>query len=66
SPVRATGHHFIASFGYEGLFPTKGSSGIGALGYDTGLVWDNRYQSKMESSLFWFSIGIILYPEEIW
>ena len=66
SPVRATGHHFIASFGYEGLFPVKGSSGIGAMGYDNGLEWDDRYQSKMESHLFWFSIGIMIYPQEIW
>ncbi|MDR2519363.1 MAG: omptin family outer membrane protease [Spirochaetaceae bacterium] len=66
SPVKKTGHYFMASFGYEGLFPTKGSSGIGAMGYDNGLVWDNAYQSKMVSHLFWFSIGIMLYPEEIW
>jgi outer membrane protease len=66
SKRKATGHHFLAAVGYEGLFPPKGTTDIGSVGYDTGLVRDENYQSKMESNLFWFSLGIMLYPEEIW
>jgi outer membrane protease len=58
--------NFIFAAGYEGIFAEKGTTASGAIGYDNGLIIDSGYQSKMESNLFWVSLGVTMYPELMW
>jgi outer membrane protease len=58
--------NFIFAVGFEGIYPPKGSTASGAIGYDDGLIIDKGYQSKMESSLWWVSLGVTMYPQLMW
>ena len=56
---------FRMGFGYEGLFPERGSSSSGGLGMDTWLGIDSEIESQMKSNLFWLHLGIIVYPAKV-
>jgi len=63
-PLRYNALTFKFEAGYEGLFPPKGITSSAAVG---GVpVLDKAAQSKMESNLWWISLGISLSPSELW
>jgi outer membrane protease len=63
-PVSIANMDFSASFGFEGIYPQKGTTASSSIGYDTGLV-AARTASKMVTTLFWFSLGIVITPQRI-
>jgi outer membrane protease len=57
---------FKFAFGFEGVYPPRGTNLTGEIGYDTGISELTRAQPTMESNLFWFSLGVAIYPEKMW
>ena len=57
--------NFKLGFGYEGLFPNRGTSASGGLGMDTYLGYDSEIESQLESYLFWLHLGVIIYPAKL-
>jgi outer membrane protease len=59
---------FMAAVAWEGVYSFKGTISSGAVGYGEPdeLVVSRADQSKLESSVWWFSLGIVFYPEKLW
>jgi len=51
--------------GWQGVFPGRGTTQAGTVGYITELTMDNTSQSRSESSIFRVSIGFVLSPRNI-
>jgi outer membrane protease len=64
-PVSTNAMNFRAAFGFEGIYPNKGTTSTGSIGYDTGKI-AAATQSHMESNLFWLTMGVVIYPELVW
>lgn len=45
-PIKSDNIAFILCVGYEGIFPNKGATSSGSVGYDDGLIEDIGYKSK--------------------
>jgi outer membrane protease len=59
---------FTAAVAWEGVYSRKGTISSGAVGYGEpdALVVSRADQSRIESSIWWFSLGIVFYPEKLW
>jgi outer membrane protease len=57
---------FKFAFGFEGIYPQRGTTLSGKIGDDTRLSVSTGIQPNMVSNLFWFSIGVAIYPDKIW
>jgi outer membrane protease len=57
---------FIASIGWEGVYSNKGSISLGAVGADPSMAIGKNNYSKIESSIWWFTLGMVIYPEKLW
>jgi hypothetical protein len=59
---------FMLGAAWEGLYSQKGSIASGAVGYGEpdDLIISRADQSKIESSIWWFSVGSVFYPEKLW
>ena len=56
---------FRFGFGYEGMFPARGSSASGELGANAGLIVADEIESQMRSNLFWVHVGVCVYPARL-
>jgi outer membrane protease len=65
-PVSTESVNFVFSGGFEGIYPKRGTTSSGSIGYDTGLVAAATTEPKLTSNLGWFSMGVLIYPELIW
>jgi hypothetical protein len=65
TPKRLKGLSFAAEVGWEGVFPPKGSTSTGDIGQSAALFLEEGYYSKIESSLWWMSLSIILCPLDL-
>jgi outer membrane protease len=57
---------FAASIGWEGVYSNKGIISLGALGLDPSMAIGRNNYSKIESSIWWFTLGMVIYPEKLW
>jgi outer membrane protease len=65
-PSKSDMVNFIANIGFEGIYPRRGTSSVGAIGYDTGIAEESGIQSKMESNLWWITLGVQIFPRSGW
>lgn len=57
---------FSLNIGWEGIYSAKGTIASGAVGYAEDATRSNQYYSKIESSNWWFSVGVTFYVEKLW
>jgi outer membrane protease len=57
---------FTASIGWEGIYSNKGSISLGAVGADPSMAIGRNNYSEIESSIWWFTLGMVIYPEKLW
>jgi hypothetical protein len=57
---------FTASIGWEGVYSNKGTISSGAVGADTDMILSKRDYSKIESSIWWFTLGMVSHLEKLW
>jgi hypothetical protein len=65
-PRRSDSMAFAANIGWEGISSSKGTISSGAVGWGGGLSLSGKNYSKIESSIWWFSIGVVIFPEKLW
>jgi outer membrane protease len=56
---------FRFGFGYEGMFPNRGTSAKGGLGASTWYTESENVQSQIRSNLFWVIVGMSLKPAKL-
>jgi outer membrane protease len=68
NPTHSGKMGFTAAVAWEGVYSRKGTISSGAVGYGEpdALVVSRADQSRIESSIWWFSLGTVFYPEKLW
>lgn len=56
---------FRTAFGYEGMFPVRGTSDKGGIGSNAWYGDSSNVQSQMRSNLFWVSFGLAIDPAKM-
>ena len=57
---------FVLSIGWEGVYSNKGSISLGAVGAEPSLAIGKNTYSKIESSIWWFTLGMVIHLEKLW
>jgi hypothetical protein len=65
-PKRSDKMSFALSVGWEGVYSNKGSISLGAVGPDPSMAIGKNNYSKIESSIWWFTLGMTFNLEKLW